>query len=488
MKKYYAMNKTQPHRDIEREILLISDFFQEEKYHISCVGFPIDKCEAVLSKSTEKNCINFTVKLQSEICSENITFNKLGFNFGLQVHSPEKTFIIPSKGVTKLSAKRFIPSKVINGEIRSIQSSIFTPHNRSFYRLVLKITSEDLTTIFLGTSYSCGEIHYGLGMINLEINELIFHAYRHKRNNIIYLVIESRQENEFNIFKETCNATLQSIGFLTGNWYLGEHFYFSYTSTDFETPTFFFYQNAGDSVLTRQELINPPQFRSYIKSDSEEYPALTPLLFPEATLASLVKHTMAKPQLERAIELLIEANVTKSPLIKCSVFSVALETMVELIYSENKKFFEPIKRSAELKLLLKQLQSVVDDKKNNFTDIEYQSLSKKISYLNTPFNKDKYLFAFKFYNIQLPEIFTLLLNTRNLYFHGKTPYAEGTLKENIRDLHSDADRLRLLVSILILKYIGYKGHIKNHAAYNLATENYYEELELDILDSPFYRI
>lgn len=482
------MANTKPHRDIEDEILLMSHFFKQETCTISCKGFPIDGCEIVMSKSAETNCIAFTVELQSEVWPKDITFKKLGFDSGLQIIANGVTYTIPPRGVTKLSAKSLIPSKVIKGEIKSVQAPFVSPPSQAFYRLILIISSEDLTTIFLGTGYSCGEIHYGLGMMTVEIDNSKFHVYRHKKNKVTYLVIESHQENDFDIFKETCDAILQSIGFLTGNWYAGEHFYFSYNSAGFESPLFFKYKNVGDSVLTQQELINPQQFRNFIKSDPEEYPALTPLLFPEASFADLVKHIMKKPQLERAVELLIDGNEIGSPLIKCSVFSVSLETMVSLIHSENKKFFEPIKRSSELSSLLGQIQSVVNDGKNNFTDIEYESLSKKISYLNTPFNKDKYLLAFKFFNIDLPEIFTSLLNTRNLYFHGKTPYAEGELKSNIRDLHNDADRLHMLVSILILKYVGYRGHIKNHAAYNLANKNYYEDLEVEITDSPFYQI
>lgn len=38
------------------------------------------------------------------------------------------------------------------------------------------------------------------------------------------------------------------------------------------------------------------------------------------------------------------------------------------------------------------------------------------------------------------------------------------------------------------KYSNYKGHIKNQAAYQLATERFYEKPELDINENVFYKI
>ncbi|MCW2118634.1 hypothetical protein [Flavobacterium sp. 7A] len=205
-------------------------------------------------------------------------------------------------------------------------------------------------------------------------------------------------------------------------------------------------------------------------------------------MSILITQIKSKPELERTIELIIEGNEIESPLIKCSIFSVALETTTSLIQLENKIFFAPIKNTKNLNSVLKELQSIIDKEKTNFTELEHTVLLKKITYLNTPFNKDKFLLSYKLYNIELPQKLELLLNTRNKFLHGKTPYEEGLLKTKIKELHLEADRLHMLVSILILKYIGYKGHIKNQAGYRLETKNYYDEDNIEINESAFYCI
>ena len=220
----------------------------------------------------------------------------------------------------------------------------------------------------------------------------------------------------------------------------------------------------------------------------EKRPSLTQLLFPENTLSILVSNLKAKPELERTVELLIKGNGISSPLIKCSIFHVALETIVGLINSENKKFFEPIKSTESLKQLKEELQTVILSKKEKFSQLEFDSFIKKITYINTPFNKDKFLLAYDLYGIELPESLKNLLNNRNKFLHGKTPYKEGLLKTKIKDLNLEADRIHMLVSILVLKYSNYKGHIKNQAAYQLATERFYEKTELEINENLFYEI
>lgn len=482
------MLKIKYHKNIEKEIAKAENLLADKNFIIFNDGFPIDNCEIELYKNNDKNNFNFNLNLKTKLNPEQITFKKLGLNENFKIVSSKETYIVPAKGTTKISAKSFVQSENIKGELSTLHSELFPLESDSFFRLILKIEESYLTTIFLGSEYSCNEIHYSLGLINIEIENSFFHIYRYTKNEINYLAIECLNKINFQLFRDTCETTLKSIGFLTGNWYQKEHYFFSYKSLCFEEPLAFYYCFFGNSVISNQEIINPQQYRSFINIDTNNIPKLTPLLFPEETLSRLITQIKSKPELERTIELIIEGNEIESPLIKCSIFSVALETVTSLIQSENKTYFEPIKNTKKLNPVLKELQSIIDKEKANFTELEYNILSKKITYLNTPFNKDKFLLSYKLYNIDLPQKLELLLNTRNKYLHGKTPYEEGLLKAKIKELHLEADRLHMLVSILILKYIGYRGHIKNQAGYRLENKKYYDEDNIEINESAFYVI
>lgn len=476
-------------KNIENEIQKINSFLLSETFLIEHnEEFPLNNSEITLTKIQEKNNIDFDLKLKTSQNPNEVTFKKLGFNTDFKLISDKNIFQIPARSANRLVGKSFVPTNNLKGEFGTIYSEKFPINSNSIFRLILNIGKESLTTIFLGQEYSCGKTHYALGLIVLEIDNLVFHVYRHSQKDYNLLVIECLNKTDLETFKNICELTLKSIGLLTGNWHQNEHFIFSYDSSNFENTETIYYESLGDSIISNQEIINPSEFRTFMGTDLEKRPLLTPLLFPEKTLSKLVSDLKEKPELERTVELLIEGNGISSPLIRCSNFHVALETIVGLINSENKKFFEPIKSTENLELLKGELQTIISSKKENFSELEFDSLVKKINYINTPFNKDKFLLAYDFYNIELPENLKKLLNNRNKFLHGKTPYKEGTLKAKLKELNLEADRIHMLVSILLLKHSNYKGHIKNQAAYRLETKRYYEEPDLEINESVFYRI
>lgn len=478
-------------KSIQSEIEVLEKIFKNESFIISHdLEFPINEAKISLSKAPDNKHIDFNLELQNNLDPNHITFKKLGFNENCRLISTDRIFVIPAKGTTKIKGKRFIPTNKITGEITTIYDEEFPLLSSSNFRLIFNINEEDFGTMFLGAGYSCDGVHYALGLIRLTIENIEYHVFRHQERSKskTYLIIECLDMTNFQSFRENCELILKSVGFLTGNWYRDEHYFFSYASNDFKLANYIYYKLFDDSVITNFEIINPQQFRSFIHTDHNNYPKLAPLLFSEKILSKLINELKSKPELERAIELLVEGNEIKSPLIRCSIFSVALETVVSLIHSENKAFFKPIKKTKQLAPILQEFQAIVDREKDKFSELEYSFLSKKVTYLNTPFNKDKFILAFEHYKINLPDKYSLLLNTRNQFFHGKTPYEEGALKNKIKELHLEADRIHMLVSILILKYVRYGGHIKNQAAYRLETESFYNETERQTEESAFYTI
>lgn len=474
-------------KNINSELNEISSFFLNENFIFNQPGHPIDGGKLNLFKRADEKVISFELDLNQPINPDDITFKKLGLTIVSKIVSEKYTYCIPKKGVTKISAKSFIASEKIKGEISSIYTESFPLKTPSFFRLIFQINEQYGITNFLGSRYSCGETHYSLGLIILEIGKNKYHVFRHCYNKKIYLIFEVQNIISFDSFKIDCDSIQKSIAFLKGNYHKDEHYFFSYDSLNFEKPTSLYFNDFGDSIISNFELINPQQFRTFMKISDEKL-ILSSLLFPEKTLSNLASLVKLKPQLDRTLDLIIYGNDIRSPLIRCSTFSVALETIVSLIHSENKSAFKPLKQSNKLAKIQLDLQAVIDNSKNELSEQEYIFISKKISYLNTSFNKDKYLLAFNFLKIELPEYLKNLLNTRNLFFHGKTPYEEGELNAKIPDLHLEADRIHMLVSILVLKYAGYRGHIKNQAGYRLAMKNIYDDLENEVVENSFYKI
>jgi len=274
---------------------------------------------------------------------------------------------------------------------------------------------------------------------------------------------------------------------LTGNWLKGEHFYFTYSSNCFENKSSIYYVYTGNSILNNFEIINPREFKTFINSDKEDY-KLEKILFPEKILSTIITSIIQKTEYERTIELLIEGNTAITPLVRASVFSVALETITSLINKDNKSYFQTLKQTNEIKSIIDDIREFVDSKKHTLQEEEYSFLLKKINSITNPPNKNKYLRSFELFKINLPTELKKLLDTRNKFFHGKTPYPEDSYKNKVKDFNLEADRLHMLVSILLLKYAGYKGHIKNQAGFRINSSDYFLETKITFNESPFYTI
>ncbi len=479
---------------IENEINKIKKFLEKEVFVIiHQEKFPINDCKITLNKNPENNFIDYNIQLKEIIFPPSeITFNKVGLNNSFVIKSDNNKYIIPLKSSTSPRIKKMGLSENLLGEITSIYSENFPTNSDSYFRSVMKIKDDGFVTIFLGSEYTCEKTQYGLGLIELKFDDLEYQVFRHRAEKEYYLIIECLNKTDLQAFENYNELILKSLGLLTGHWYQNEHFIFSYNSSNFTYINSIYYKNLEDSIITNHELINPQEFRSFLRANGDENAKLTPQLFPEKTLSLLVFCLKTNPEIERTIDLLIKGNSIESSIIRCSIFHVALETIVGLIHKQNKKLFEPIKSVESLTELKEDFQSLLDNKKHLFSELDFSIISKKIEYLNTPFNKDIFLLAFEFYKIDLPEWLKKMLSTRNKFLHGKTPFKEEHIKTRIKELNLYADRIHLLTSILILKYAGYRGHIKNHAAYSLRMEEHYSEKEfekdLGQNDNVYYKI
>lgn len=127
----------------------------------------------------------------------------------------------------------------------------------------------------------------------------------------------------------------------------------------------------------------------------------------------------------------------------------------------DKKLSQKIR--AELKETLLNYNNVV-------TPEGMQILISKINELNRPTNSKKLSYPFDYYKIKLNEKELEILNHRNKFLHGTSPFNEEELESKEQELLIIIAHLRFMVNSLLLKYVGYKGHIIHYPSvieYNL---------------------
>tara|TARA_Y100000588_G_scaffold389629_1_gene492941 strand:+ start:1096 stop:1527 length:432 start_codon:yes stop_codon:yes gene_type:complete len=103
--------------------------------------------------------------------------------------------------------------------------------------------------------------------------------------------------------------------------------------------------------------------------------------------------------------------------------------------------------------------------------LKYEKPEKGINDLNKATNTSKLLRPFEELGIRLEREDYKVINTRNKFLHGEAPditgAGEGRYLERLNaDLQYCALRFYTLLSMIILKNAGYKGHVLNHTRFN----------------------
>jgi len=477
----------------KKNLEVIDAFTAERKLKVVMnKKYPSYCAEIEISKSDKNNFVEFNMKLKEKIRPEHSTFKRLGFSEDFQIISQSSKYIVPERSVIQITSKNFVETDKIKGHISKIYSVKFPIAEISCFRLILPIEIDHYTTIFLGSKYKCDDVEYGLGLINIKIEDVNYQIFRVNNNKQNYLLIDCMSKIRFDNFINVSKIILKNLGLITGKWFQKEWFVLSHENSEFNNSNKLYYESLSNSIITNSELINPHEFRDFMDDGSENKPKLTDLLFPEKILEKLIVNQVLNPNLERTVNLLVEGNASESGVIRCSIFLIALETIVNYIYIKNKEYFHPIKNSKSLIDLIRGFIIELNKKKKSFNEIEFKAIKKKLEYINTPFNKDKFILSYQFYNLNLPEKLKETLGTRNLFLHGSLPSKGKKLRLKENEIHLYADRLHLLVALLLLKNSGYRGHVKNLATYRLILEEYYEEMEfeedLGQHDSSFYKI
>jgi len=146
--------------------------------------------------------------------------------------------------------------------------------------------------------------------------------------------------------------------------------------------------------------------------------------------------------------------------IKASTYSVALETIKNIIIEDNQEKINPFKSkkvaSSTIKILKSEIEKIDDSEFNS-----KESVLNKVEQLNQVGNKDSLILSFKLLNLTLTEDDKRCINMRNDFLHGRIPYnSESGDKDN--ELQHIVYKLHLLVTSLIMKNAGYSGLMLNY--------------------------
>jgi hypothetical protein len=316
--------------------------------------------------------------------------------------------------------------------------------------------------------------HYGCFSVNVQNTDYDCYCYENKDLKKTYFFIESTEEVGIDEFKEVVDTILHLIAIFNGDWYRDDLFIYSKKKDEdewkgYKSLQFFFNKK---SIITKYKICDSLRCNQYLEHIRQKEIGQKLCKRIESETFTLIANKIYKDaKIKRIIELILEGTNTKSIILRASVFSVAIETLTNIIYNKNTEILNPIKDKKLAEKINKKIYEVINEYSPFMTENAVKIYTKKIETLNKPANVDKLSNSFTILGIQLNDHDKKTIEARNTFLHGSTPFKNfEENKEKEKDFQLLTIKLRFLICMLLLKHIGYKGHLYNHYGYTKSLE------------------
>lgn len=357
-----------------------------------------------------------------------------------------------------------LEERKITGKLNSLLEGTASDFDNKFLRLVQP---------FKKGSSKCGNftgaidlntdqgVMYGVGVLRIVIDDLEFDILRistrslNKKEDKELIVIDSTTKIDLTRFQQITDSFFKAYSYIFGTLCGGSSYIVASNTEEFIKINRILFsrkpeeQSHGDYIFDSMEIREGKFLNSYF-------------LFPSEVLTNMCTKILTEEKFERTLRIMHEANMNNYSLSTAILYSSALESISSLI-PINKITTDAIDKARfEKSEILNQIIEVIKNNKYlNHSDKDFL-LTKKMGNLNKPTNTNKLEAPFKYYSICLPEKFRKALKYRDKYLHGSIP--KGNKLGSFRD--DDINRsleLQFVVNILILKYVGYSGFLKNRS-------------------------
>lgn len=450
---YEELIKNSPKINLKPTFEFLKNLAVEEKFVIKS-NYPTIDGVLLMAKMIDNGNLEFKAN-GFNLEKDMVKYQTKGYGYHdfFTINSKEHFVNIP-KGIKSMTIT-FSSEEKIKGEISYFSNFIESELDEKshFFRYMTPIDyfpNFMINDFFASKIYNDGEsIIPKLVMFNL--NETGFRVFQYStESDKNYLFIDCLTPVKKHVFERYIDRILYSIGFITGSLYRDRFKIFAYED-DFVNVKHFESKEIEKSIISSIAIVHPIFFSDYFGRKSRiEYLDI-------GIFEKLINLSIVDLNFYRSIQLICESSLLPG-LLRASILSVGLETFKNVILASVGKQLPPMKKRSfkEFKNNVDKLISEVDV--NDFND--RSGFLKRIDNLNQPTNFDTFLKMFEILDLKLNKFYEDILKTRNDFLHGKIP---GNVRNGVNDLDYVSLKLRILLSISILKYCGYKGYVLNYS-------------------------
>ena len=241
-----------------------------------------------------------------------------------------------------------------------------------------------------------------------SINGNTYDCYCHENEDLnkAYLFIESMEEVDIDEFKECADVILHCIAIFNGDWYRNDLFIYSSKIDDEEWTGYksLQFHFVGESIIEKYRLCDSMRCSQYLEHVGQKKNSKKLCAGMDSEILNNIASKIYKnSKIKRIIELLIEGTSTKNLVLRASVYSVAIETLTNIVYNENELKLKPINEERLAEKVTQKLLEVIDEYSSFMEDETISILTKKINNINKPINVDRLTKSFSILGIKLNE-------------------------------------------------------------------------------------
>lgn len=470
-----------PLKHVLPSLTLINDFNALSKFEATLIYFNKDQ-EATTSKypayikHTPGHGFSFNI-IMDEIPNVGGVLFKESYGLHRKVYLKNKatTIQVGENAVENFTTKFPYQPQQLKGDFTDLKTFTESDYDGVFQRLVVTVNDTefigatgvvratgqlvcDKETFNLSDTLFGPTIRVGISYIEMQIEGCKYHIYDLKQSRIL---IDNQQPQNHEQFRIHTRAIRKTIGALSGKYYADEVYYLTAQDQQFKEVEGPWYVLENATVISDRRVIDTRTYENHKRDIEESFPAGNNYrsTMKIEVFETLCDKLVKEEEILRTVELVISAMGNPDPVQQGAMYSVALETITNLLGKKKEDKLNPIQDKQIFKRLLTEWKTALDGYSKEISADAMAILNIKLETANSPTNRDKLTKTFALYGIPLTAQEIKTIDQRNTYLHGKSPLDAKFVFE----LNEISLKLHNLILKLLLKYAGYGGHFINLA-------------------------
>lgn len=355
------------------------------------------------------------------------------------------------------------------GAVNRLKTKGYSKTSRYYYRLIIPLDKK------LDSHFNIARTHFTSDLVYLSSNSTTAvidgisidacYVYRDKREHFLFL--DSPSKLTFEEFAELSNSVRIGLGYLSGYYAANQGYFFAFSNKARKNPRHFYFTTLRDSIKSSYQPVYSNSY-GYLygkkRSAKKYYPLLRTVSLKEFSLLCQRIHNSL--DFKSTLMLILESSIA-SLIFMPGGYAIALETMADIIIRSKKSKLAPIKDQDISKAIRDEFKTTVKKYSHHIDPDGLVTLDKRINGINQTTNKARLQAPFEILEIKLEEEDLSIIQSRDSFLHGKVPDItkagpDRSIDRINKDIYYASVRFYTLLSILILKWVGYNNRVVNY--------------------------